>query len=267
MSLFADLHVHTTNSDGELDIADVPAVAKEVGLSVVAITDHDSIHPELESAVSTVDGVTLIRSIELRVNVPSLDERVDLLGYGVETTSDLTQELQRLQDDRRTRSQRMIERVENQLDITLGIEGREGMGRPHIANAIIEHPETDYTEQQVFDEIIGRDCDAYVSRDVTKFQTGVNLLLDACAFVGLAHPFRYENPKQAISLTKHLDAIEGPYPYSRGLSAMNESTFVDAVRNNDLLVTGGSDAHNTTLGKSGLTDKQFNDIRPVLGLD
>lgn len=256
MDFFADLHVHTTHSDGTLELSEVPEAAQDAGISVVAVTDHDSIHPGLDVPITKQDGVTIIRSIELRVDVPELGERVDLLGYGVERTSELVAETERLQTNRANRSQEIIDNVENELNLSLDIIGQEGMGRPHIARAIANHNETSCGYQQAFDEVIGRDCPAYVARDVTSFETGVRLLSDACSVVSLAHPFRYDDPEEAVALTEHLDGIEGPYPYDTSIHV--KPTMIDiVVEKYDLVLTGGTDAHETTLGVSGLRESNF----------
>lgn len=270
MSVYADLHVHTTHSDGKFELEDIPSTARDAGVSVVAITDHDSIHPELSGRVTNVDGVTIIRSIELRVDVPELGERVDLLGYGVEQTPELMNEINRLQTDRATRAQRIIEGVEEELDISLALDGREGMGRPHIARAIVDHKDTQYDDPQpVFDEVIGNGRPAYVARDVTDFETGVRLLNEACAIVGLAHPFRYDDPEGAIRVTSHLDAIEGPYPYGNYADVdpmADGSPVLAALDDHERILTGGTDAHGVTLGKAGLTKKEFQPLEYALGL-
>ena len=184
MSVFADLHVHTTNSDGEMKLSEVPTAARDAGVSVVAITDHDRLHPELPTPVTAFEGVTVVHGIELRVE-PDADrqstgERVDLLGYGVTPTPDLVDELERIQADREERGRRIIENVEEELGIDLELEAREGLGRPHVARAVVDHPESGYDEtDDVFDDLIGNDGPCFVARDVTSFERGVELLTDA----------------------------------------------------------------------------------------
>lgn len=263
MSVYADLHAHTTTSDGEMELSDVPAVAADADVDVVAITDHDRVHPELAQPVTTHDGVTIIRGIELRVWVEELGEKVDLLGYGVSETPALTAEIERIQADRVERGQKIIDCLEGELGVELGIEGREGIGRPHIARAVASHPELNYEYRQTFEELIGRDCPCYVSREVTAFEQGVELLRDACALVGLAHPYRYDNPEGALKLTKHLDAVERHYPYGFEVDA----TAVDrVVAEHDLVVAGGTDAHTHELGVQGLTEAEYQTFSEATGL-
>lgn len=269
--VYADLHVHTTNSDGELTLDTLPAAADAAGVSVVAITDHDRLHPDLHQPVTDLDDLagcrdvsdndlTIVHSIELRVEATT--QRVDLLGYGVTRTDALTAEIERLQRDRIERGRRIIENVEDVLDIDLPLESREGIGRPHIARAVVDHPDTDYTDiGQVFDGLIGDGDPCFVARDVPDFARGRELLTDACGLVGLAHPLRYDDPEAALDLTADLDAVERFYPYDRPVGRTptgDGPALVDAaIRDHDLIPTGGSDAHDTELGNAGLTQPQY----------
>jgi len=270
--VYADLHVHTTNSDGTLTLDEVPDAARDAGVSVVAVTDHDRLHPGLDRPVTERDGVTLVHGIELRVEAD--DQRVDLLGYGVRRTDALVAECERIQRDRVERGRRIIENVEAELGVDLALEPREGLGRPHIARATVDHPDTDYDElDAVFADLIGNDGPCFVARDVPAAETGVDLLADACGLVGLAHPLRYDDPEAALALCADLDAVETNYPYDRPVgqrpetdaeAATGAALVADAVETHDLLGTGGSDAHDRTFGKAGLDRESYDAVRQHL---
>jgi predicted metal-dependent phosphoesterase TrpH len=247
----ADLHVHTTNSDGTMELAEVPAAARRAGVRAVAITDHDRLHPQLNAPVTHIDGVTVLHGIELRVDVGEF--RVDVLGYGARHTPALDEELARLQRDRRERGAAIIERVEEHTNVRLGIEAREGLGRPHIARAIAES-EAPYDYREAFDELIGNGRPCYVPRAVTDFETGVDLLTEACGLVGLAHPYRYEETEAALALCADLDAVELHYDYG---TEVDPRPVERAIREYDLVATGGSDAHDDLLGRAGLSEEEY----------
>jgi len=247
----ADLHVHTTNSDGTLTLVTLPEAAHRGDLDAVAVTDHDRLHPELDGPVTRLDGVTVIHGIELRVDVG--DFRVDLLGYGVHPTGEIQALAEGLQTDRITRARAIVERVEDRTGADLDVTFEEGVGRPHIARAIAES-DADYDYEGAFRHLIGDDRPCYVSRDIPTFEEGRDVLLESCAVVGLAHPFRYDDPERALELTATLDAVERYYPYGRDV----ETELVDDVAERyDLLVTGGSDAHDEELGLAGLDREEF----------
>ncbi|MFC3958882.1 PHP domain-containing protein [Halovivax cerinus] len=290
---YADLHVHTTRSDGSLAPGAVPEAAARAGLSVVAITDHDTMAPfegptigadewidGMESDAGPSGGeerrvdpsaggehtdsgdghrdVTLVAGIELRVQ-PDGDQAVDLLGYGLRRTDALTAVLDRIQQDRRERGRAIVERVEDRLGIDLDVAIGDGFGRPHVARAIGEHPETDLGYQDAFDELIGDDGPCYVSRELPSFERGRRLLGEACDVVGLAHPLRYRDPARALDLAIELDAVELAYPYNRPV----DTTPVErAIERGDLLATGGSDAHGERLGFAGLDRTEYDRLAP-----
>ena len=258
----ADLHVHTDNSDGTLALEAVPAAAERAGVAVVGVTDHDRYHPGFDGPVMERDGVLLVHGIELRVETPS--QRVDLLGYGLEPTDALRSEIDRLQRDRRERGRRIVECLEAELGVTLDVSITEGLGRPHIARAVVEHPETAYDSvEPVFGELIGDDEPCFVAREVPSFDRGRSLLADACSLVGLAHPLRYPDPDAALSRCADLDAVERYYPYDRpvGRAVRDQDGRVDrAIRDYDLLRTGGSDAHGTDIGAAGLSAAAYESV-------
>lgn len=266
MTIVADLHAHTTVSDGTMTLDQVPAIARAAGVDAVAITDHDRYHPEFSHPVERRDGVVLVRGIELRVDTG--DQRLDLLGYGLEPTEALTAETERIQQNRIDRGRRIIENIEEYLGVDLDLEPREGLGRPHIARAVIES-DADYDEYgAVFDDLIGNGGPCYVAREVPSVETGVSLLREACAVVGLAHPLRYPDPEAALDIGADLDAVELYYPYDRpvGEAADDDGrALVEAtIEGNDLLATGGTDAHEEELGVAGLPQADWDRIRARL---
>ncbi|MFB6267307.1 MAG: PHP domain-containing protein [Halodesulfurarchaeum sp.] len=250
----ADLHVHTTNSDGTLSLAELPRAAEAAGVAVVGVTDHDRVHPGLDDPLTVADGLTIVHGIELRVETPA--QRVDLLGYGVDPTPALRAEVDRLQRDRIERGRAIADRLEDRLGVSLDVDFEEGIGRPHLARGVVDHPGTDYERvESVFADLIGDDGPCFVPRDVPSFERGRDLLRDAAAVVGLAHPLRYPDPEAAVSRCESLDAIERYYPYDRdgGCAVEGSERLLDrAIDRHDLLATGGSDAHDDALGRAGL---------------
>lgn len=253
----ADLHMHTTNSDGQLTLAEVPAAARRGDVTAVAVTDHDRLHPAIDQPVVERDGVTVVHGIELRVEGPA--ERVDLLGYGVRETPALADLVERLQRDRVERGRAMVDLVEDRLGVDLDVTVERGFGRPDLARAVAAA--TAYEFGEVFGELIGDDGPCYVARDVPTFEDGRAVLADACALVGLAHPLRYEDPEAALALTAELDAVERFYPYP---FEPDTAPVAAAVERHDLLATGGSDAHDHELGRAGLDTDDWGRVRERL---
>lgn len=254
----ADLHVHTTNSDGQLTLETIPGAADEAGVEVVAITDHDRLHPDLDKPIVERDGTTIIHGIELRVEAG--EQRLDLLGYAAERTEQLETLSERLQTNRIERAEKIIDRVEEETGATLSVELSPGVGRPHIARAIAESS-APYEFGEAFEALIGDDGPCYVSREIPSFENGAAVLQEACSVVGLAHPFRYDDPQAALDWASELDAVEIPYPYGH---AVDRGPAERLAAEADLLVTGGSDAHEKTLGIAGLDREQYRAVEATL---
>lgn len=267
MAVVADLHVHTDNSDGTLALADLPAAARRGGLEAVAVTDHDRVHPGLDAPVSERGGVTVVHGVELRVEPRGTagdGERVDLLGYGVDPTRALEAEVERLQTDRVERARAVAECVEDRLGVDLSVPLEPGVGRPHVARAVAAHPDADYDVEGVFADLVGEGRPCYVARDVPSFDRGATLLAESCRLVGLAHPLRYDDPGAALSLCAddRVGAVEVYYPYEGSVTL---DPVRRAAREQDLVVTGGSDAHGEELGAAGLDGAEYRAFRAALG--
>ena len=283
--IVADLHVHTTVSDGTMTLSDARDAARAADLDAVAITDHDAVHPALDVPVTQVDSgdvptgenssdgeegvekrnrywdrgtdgddeLTVIRGIELRVDAGF--EAIDLLGYAVRETPALGRELDRLGRNRAERGRRIVERVEDRLGVELDLVIDDGVGRPHVARAIADS-DADYGYREAFEQLIGDERPCYVPRELPAFDDGVSLLADACEVVSLAHPFRYRDTERALGLCadRDIDAVERQYPYGR---PVNEALVERAIDEHALLETGGSDAHDDELGRAGLSPTEY----------
>ncbi len=249
---YADLHVHTTRSDGALELAEVPDAARRAGVDVVALTDHDRLQPFDEPAIER-DGVRLVHGIELRVETDA-GQRVDLLGYGTEPTADLEATTERIQRNRIERGRAIVDRVEDRLDVDLGVIVDDGFGRPHVARAIDAHPDTAYDYEGAFDHLIGNDGPCFVPRELPSFEHGRQVLSEAGRLVSLAHPFRYPDPEAALELTSELNAVERYYPYGR---ETDPEPIDHAIERHGLFATGGTEAHERELGVAGLSETEY----------
>lgn len=251
----ADLHVHTTNSDGSLTLGTLPDAAKRAGVEAVAVTDHDRTHPDLDRPLVRRDGIEIVNGIELGVTTGTI--RVDLLGYGVRRSEELAALLQEVQATRVTRAREIVDCVEEELGVELEIAVRPGIHREHIAQAV-DRSNAPYDYRRAWDELVGDGCSCHVPRTVPDFDRGRRVLSDACALVGLAHPLRYSEPERALALTGALDAVELAYPYQR---SVDTELVRAAISEHDLVATGGSDAHGRRLGRAGVDRPTYDLVR------
>jgi len=242
-----DLHIHSTASDGRLNPADIVRQAAEQGLSAIAIADHDSVDgivPALVAAKAFPE-LRVIPAIELSTDVPQGE--VHVLGYFIDYADrEFQVTLERMRHSRLHRAQGMIAKLKNfgiyiDWERVQEIAGTGSMGRPHIAQAMLEKGYiTSFKE--AFDKYISRDGPAYVEREKMTPVEAVELLLQVNGLPVLAHPFTAKNPEMLIAGLRAAGLI-GIEAYYDGYTADEISRLVSLAGKYGLIVTGGSDYH------------------------
>lgn len=188
-----DLHLHTTASDGTLTPTQLVNLCAERGLRVICISDHDTTNglPEAIQAAAAYPDLAIIPGIELSTDIPGSE--IHILGYYVDHYDERLQSiLSDFRDGRRNRGRRMVENL-NAMGIAVSwgrvqeIAGDASIGRPHIAQALVEGGYAQYPKD-AFDKYIGRNGPAYAERVKLAPAEAVRLLLDRGALPVMAHP-------------------------------------------------------------------------------
>ncbi|MGH3200222.1 MAG: PHP domain-containing protein [Streptosporangiaceae bacterium] len=198
----ADLHVHSSASDGTEPPAEVMRRAARAGLDVVALTDHDTVagHAEARRALAgpqtSLTSLTLLPGMELSCHLDSPDGQcsLHLLAYLFDPGHpELAAELGRIRDDRVLRARAMVGRLADlgvgiSWDQVAAIAGPAVVGRPHIARAMaasgaIASPREAFTRDWIADG--GR---AYVGRYALEPAHAIGLVRAAGGVAVLAHP-------------------------------------------------------------------------------
>jgi len=243
----ADLHIHSTTSDGRLTPAEVVKEAAERGLNFMSLTDHDTVDgiAPAKAAVQSFPGLKLIPGIEISTDIP--DGEVHVLGYFIDYTSrELGAKLARFRNSRLNRARGMVAKLDK-LGIHLDwqrvqqIAGASVMGRPHIAQAMLEKGYID-TFKQAFTDYIGRDGPAYVEREKVTPAEAVALIIKARGLAVLAHPFTAGDP-EAMTIELKSAGLVGIETYYNGYSAEEIDLLVKLAQRHNLITTGGSDFH------------------------
>ncbi|PKO21537.1 MAG: hypothetical protein CVU38_14190 [Chloroflexi bacterium HGW-Chloroflexi-1] len=250
-----DLHTHTTASDGSLTPTELVARAAKLALKVLAITDHDSTEGVAEAlAAGQTYGVEVIPGVEINTDVPGAE--VHMLGYFVDHTDPAFRaELARLRDGRVGRARRMAEVLTEMgapvdFQRILEIAGEGAVGRPHVAQALVEAGHVP-SREVAFARYIGRNSPAYVNRMKYTPAEAVTAIRGAGGAPVLAHPVTYdrygkiETPLDlGEELPRLIDAgLIGIEVYYRGYDAVTIEYLMNVARQYRLLVTGGSDFH------------------------
>jgi len=242
-----DLHIHSTTSDGRFSPAEIVCQAAEHGLTIISITDHDSVDgivPALEAA-KAFPQITIIPGVEISTDVASGE--VHVLGYFVDYTNhELLTTLERMRNSRRDRARGMVTKLAK-LGIYINwqrvqeIAGNGAMGRPHIAQAMLEKGYIT-SLREAFTKFISRDGPAYVPRDKMTPAESVQLILRANGLPVLAHPFTTDNPEKLVVELKALGLV-GIESYYNSYTDDEIDRLVSLSSKYNLISTGGSDYH------------------------
>lgn len=241
-----DFHVHTNFSDGLLSPKDVVKRASNNGVSILAITDHDTIDGISEAIEeSKLHNIKIIPGIELSTNYNG--ESIHVLGYFKDNSykeKEFVEFLDKIKNRRIHRAKEMIQKLKDIFNIEIKFEdvikyGENVVARPHIAKAIIDagYP---YTQDYIFDNFIGKGKPAYIETTKITVKEGVDLLHKYNAIVFLAHPILINNSNISDFLQFNFDGIEGVYFLN---SKTQEKELLDFANKNNLLVSAGSDCH------------------------
>lgn len=250
-----DLHAHTTASDGMLAPAHLVGRAARLALKVLAITDHDTVDGISEGLTAAqAAGIEVIPGVEINTDVPGAE--VHVLGYFVDHThAELNAQLAVIREGRIGRARKMAEVLTEmgapiRFERILEIAGEGAVGRPHVAQALLEAGHV-ATYGEAFQKYIGRTSPAYVER--MKFTPA-----EACALIRraggvpvLAHPVffdRYGAIKAGFDLDAMLPemlaaGLAGMEVYYPGYDAITIEYLLGVARRYGLLVTGGTDFH------------------------
>lgn len=242
-----DIHIHSTASDGHLSPEEVVRKSAELGLTVIALCDHDTVDgiaPALAAAKS-FPGLKVIPGIEVSTDV--IDGEAHVLGYFIDYTDHkLLVRLERMRNSRRGRAQKMVAKLGN-LGINIEwqrvqeIAGSGSMGRPHVAQAMLEKGYIS-SIKEAFTDYISRDGPAYAEREKITPAEAVAMILQTKGLPVLAHPLTTNDPEAMIIELKKVGLV-GIEAHYDGYSADEVNQLVDLANKHNLIATGGSDYH------------------------
>lgn len=249
----ADLHVHTTASDGRHAPAELVRLVREAGLEAVAVTDHDTVAGVREAVEAGRRlGVDVLPGVEISTLYEGVE--IHVLGYAMDVEDPVF--LRRLEDLRNVRDLRnrmIVERLQ-ELGIDIRLEEvyakrQKGgnVGRPHIAAVLVEKGVVASVEE-AFEEFLGSGKKAYVVPPRISPLEALELIQAAGGVCVLAHPGLYKKDdllQQMIA--KGLDGIE---VYHSDHTTDDEERYRRMAEEHGLIMTAGSDFHGVRDGKA-----------------
>lgn len=195
MERFVDLHIHTTASDGTATPAEVAAMARDLGLAAIAVTDHDTVSgvPEALAAGQAL-GVEVIPGVELSADYQGRD--VHIVGLYIDPDGPgLTDALTWARDRRAARNEKIVAAMAAD-GLPVSMEALEAenpgavLGRPHIAGWLVKNGlAADVPD--AFRRWLNRGRPYYLPRERMSLARAAEAIRSAGGVAVAAHPFQY----------------------------------------------------------------------------
>lgn len=245
-----DLHTHSTESDGTLTPAELMQLAADIGLSAIALTDHDTVSG-LSKAKPVAEqlGLELVPGIELSTDYNGTE--VHMLGFYIDNTNpSFLTKLQEFINSRDIRNEKMAFLLQKEgFDITLEKLYQEYPGsvitRAHFARYLTEHGFVK-DRNTVFRKYLGDNCRCYVPREKISPFEAIDLIRLGGGLSFFAHPVLcHMNHDRLRFFVK--DLKEAGLTGMEAIYSMNtpgdERNMKKLAEEFDLLISGGSDFH------------------------
>ena len=225
----------------------------EGGVDVLALTDHDTLQglPEAREEAARV-GVELISGAEISADFEGRDDVHILALFVDERNEAFNSRLLERQENRRTRGERMAQKLIEagyalDLDAVRQEVGDGVWARPHIARALVRAGHAS-SHDDAFDRFLGREHPWYVASEKWPATDVLRAVRQAGGVSSLAHPVWYRDAEGLIRrLAPHgLDAVEVFHPDH---GPVEEARFHNIARDLGLAITAGTDFHGTVEGR------------------
>ncbi|MTI67768.1 MAG: PHP domain-containing protein [Firmicutes bacterium] len=256
----ADLHIHTTASDGKFTPKEVVDLAIKRKLDAISITDHDTTSG-IQQAINQskkYNSLEVIPGIEL--SSEHNGEEIHILGYYIDYKSslleDVTNKLKKLRIERAYKILKKLELISISIDtdkIENIIAENNYIGRPHIAKLLIDEGYVNSMEE-AFDSYLGFGKKGYVPREKLSLEDSINLITKIGGYAVLAHPGLIKQNLEPILRKFKFQGIE--IYHTKHTDMVIEKLNILARRFN-LIKTGGSDCHGNITPILGNTYIQY----------
>ncbi len=250
MIKYADLHIHTTASDGSFTPEEVVTKATDVNLSAIAITDHDTVDGVIKALKMKNQNIEIIPGIEIDTLLEATQEEVHILGYFIEPKDPFwIGFFQRTKITREKRMAKMVKKL-NQLgidvtleDVKLIAEKNTPLCRPHLARLLLDKKIVS-SISEAFELYIGEGKPAYEPKAMPESIQMIREIKRKKGVAVLAHPGLIRN-NQSLNIIVNSGELDGIECYHSRHSQEDTEMCLYIAHKHNLLITGGSDDHGT----------------------
>ena len=248
-----DLHVHSSVSDGTDSPPRLVVAAREAGLDVIALCDHDTFDGLVEATTAGQQiGVEVLAGVELSTRYQG--KSVHLLGYGCDPRHpELSTEMKRLRASRAGRLEKYLQRLAelgmpltaDEVMTQVGLS--PSLGRPHIADAMVAKGYVK-DRDEAFGLYLSEGGPAYVRRYATDLREAIAMVRRAKGVPVVAHPWgRGNRDRLSEDVIESLaaDGLDGIEVDHTDHDARDRERLARLSERTGLIHTGGSDYHGT----------------------
>jgi len=262
-----DLQSHSLHSDGQLPAPEVVTRAAAAGVELFALTDHDTIDGVDEAlGAARASGIRLSPAVELSA-VHGDYEDLHILGYGIDHHSPgFLQALTECRSDRTRRIDRMVQRL---LELGFAVSDRslqarretgKPIGRPHLAAAVLSHPDNAMRLSRegirdanaLFPAYLVPGAPAYVPRSTPTVPEAIEMIHAAGGVAVWAHPFwDMADPQEVVDTIDRFrgEGLDGVEVFYVTHTRVQTNLLADHCDEHGLLTTGSTDFHGPEHGR------------------
>lgn len=260
-----ELHAHTHFSDGALSPEQLVELAVERSVSVLAVTDHDSVEGIAPAIAAAGSRLEVVPGIEISSTLEHND--LHILGYFLDPQSSaLRERLQHFREERRQRALAIVARlgelgVPVSADEVFASAGPGVVGRPHVAQALLRAGHVP-TIDVAFQKYLGARGSAFVHRPVFHSAEAVRIIRDAGGVAVLAHPGLVARTLVEQLAQAGLAGLEVWHPQH---NMQAQKRWYEVASDLGLVPSGGSDFHGphrgAALGDMPVPERTLDDLR------
>lgn len=266
---YADLHIHSSYSDGALKPEEIISLAKKRNVKCISITDHNTIASQYVTK-EPLEDLIIVPGIEFSTKFKEYE--IHILGYYIDIENrDLIMALDDLYQKRIGRVENILLKLKDLgINITLDeilLNDNISIGRGNIAEIMINKGYVS-NHKEAFNKYLSEGKNAFVEGDKLNCKKVINLIHNSNGVAILAHPGKIYKNIMMNEIIKELKVygIDGLEVYHPSHSTEDSNYFYNLCKKHKLIITGGSDFHNIdkeekNIGTFGIDQGIFEKIR------
>ena len=268
--IYADLHCHSNYSDGILDIKELLLLAKEKGIHVLALTDHDTLfHYEKAKRIAKELDIEIIKGVEMSCYDFDVHKKIHLIGLWLNDHAEHVEKLCRHTLECRDKYHRELICQLNKKGYEISYEDAKKYSpynivfKMNIFQALQEKYKDEMTKEKYIELFASQTSVETDSKmGYIDIQEGIDAIKKDGGVAIIAHPCEYDNYDEIEKYVEYgLQGIEINHP---SITEKDSDKTKGIAQKFHLIQSGGSDFHSpllTKMGENGLTKEEYNILK------